>query len=312
MNKETKIKRGSQLINICKLQILTIWTKKSIDNSYYIARCMKSEAHKHLLTKAFNIKKRFLAMYKMANAGHVGCSLSVAEMLTFVRFGWMETTDELILSKGHAAASLYSLLAEDGTLSEADIQSFYKNGTHLAAHPPVNKIERIPFATGSLGHGLSLAAGFGLAQRLKNGNKKIFCITSDGELNEGSTWEAVLVIAHKMLTNVVWLIDRNYLQGYGRTEDVMKLEPLDKKLQDFGFNVEIANGHDFASMDQAKRNILKATLPSVIICNTTKGRHWKVYEDTVDCHYLPMKDEHYVSIRGEMESEYERTQQELA
>lgn len=273
---------------------------------------MTDEEHKHLLRKAFNIKKRFLAMYKMANAGHVGCSLSVTEMLTFVRFAWMSEADEIILSKGHAAASLYSLLAEDGTLSEEDIKSFYKNGTLLAAHPPVNKIQRIPFATGSLGHGLSLAAGFGLAQRLRKDDKKIFCVTSDGELNEGSTWEAALFIAHNMLTNVVWLIDRNYLQGYGRTEDVMKLEPLDKKLQAFGFNVVIADGHDFASLGEARQNTANATRPSVIICNTTKGRHWKLYENTVDCHYLPMKDEQYAAIVNEIDSNYEITQRELA
>ena len=176
---------------------------------------MNSAQHKNLLTKAYHIKSRFLGMYKQANAGHVGCSLSVAEIITFVRFGWMNENDEIILSKGHAAAALYSMLAEDGTLSEEDIQTFYKNGTHLAAHPPVNKIRRIPFATGSLGHGLSLAAGLGLAQKLKKKDKKIFCITSDGEINEGSTWEAALFIAHHQLTNVIWLIDRNNLQGYG-------------------------------------------------------------------------------------------------
>lgn len=273
---------------------------------------MKSEVHRNLLAKAFNIKKRFLAMYKMANAGHVGCSLSVAEILTFVRFAWMEEADELILSKGHAAASLYSLLAEDGTLSEEDIKSFYKNGTYLAAHPPVNRFPRIPFATGSLGHGLSLAAGFGLAQRMKQGDKKVFCITSDGELNEGSTWEAALFIVQNNLTNVLWLIDRNFLQGYGRTEDVMKLEPLDKKLQAFGFNVVTAEGHNFSSLEQAKLCAGRATQPSVIICNTTKGRHWKLYEDKVDCHYLPMKDDQYEVIMKEIENNYGMARSELA
>src|ERR1700677_5004940 len=100
---------------------------------------MEKSVQQDLLNKAFSIKKRFLGMYKMANAGHVGCSLSVAEMITFVRFAWMNDTDEIILSKGHAAASLYSMLAEEGILSESDVQTFYKNNTHLAAHPPVNK-----------------------------------------------------------------------------------------------------------------------------------------------------------------------------
>ncbi len=244
-------------------------------------------------------------MYKQANAGHVGCSLSVAEIITFVRFGWMKSDDEIILSKGHAAAALYSMLAEDGTLSEADIQTFYKNDTYLAAHPPVNKIKRIPFATGSLGHGLSLAAGLGLAQKLKKTEKHIFCITSDGEINEGSTWEAALFIAHHNLTNVVWLIDRNKLQGYGRTEDVMKLEPLDKKIEAFGFNVLIADGHDFSSLEECKLSVATATKPTAIICNTTKGKGWKTYEDKVDCHYLPMKDDQFSLIQTEIERDFQ-------
>lgn len=266
---------------------------------------MNTAEHKNLLTKAFHIKNRFLAMYKQANAGHVGCSLSIAEIITFIRFGWMNETDEIILSKGHAAAALYAMLAEDGTLSDSDIQSFYKNGTHLAAHPPVNKIKRVPFATGSLGHGLSIAAGLGLANKLKRTGKKIFCITSDGEINEGSTWEAALFIAHHQLTNVVWLIDRNQLQGYGRTEDVMKLEPLDKKLAAFGFNVLVAGGHSFESLNQCKLQTEKYEQPIAIICNTTKGNGWKTYEDKVDCHYLPMKDEQYNLVLSEVKRDYQ-------
>ncbi len=225
--------------------------------------------------------------------------------MTYVRFGWMKEEDEIILSKGHAAASLYSVLAEDGTLSEEDIQSFYKNNTYLAAHPPANKVKGIPFATGSLGHGLSIAAGLGLAQRLKKTNKEVFCITSDGEINEGSTWEAALFIAHHNLTNVVWLIDRNKLQGYGRTEDVMKLEPLDKKLEAFGFKVLIVNGHDFAAFETAKAEKAKSELPVAIICNTTKGNGWRLYEDMVDCHYLPMKEDQYDLILTEVEKDFQ-------
>ncbi len=243
-------------------------------------------------------------MYKAANAGHVGCSLSCAEMLTFARFGWMKEEDELILSKGHAAASLYSLLAEEGILSEADIQTFYKNDTYLAAHPPANKIKRIPFATGSLGHGLSIAAGLGLAAKLKKNNKQIFCITSDGEINEGSTWEAALFIRQHNLKNVVWMIDRNRLQGYGRTEDVMQLEPLADKLKAFGFNVLQADGHDFISFETAQLATRNSPLPTVIICNTTKGNGWKEYEDKVDCHYLSIKDEQFEEIKAEIEQQF--------
>ncbi len=206
----------------------------------------------------------------------------------------MTATDELILSKGHAAALLYSILAEDGTISAAEIETFYKNGTHLSAHPPVNKIKGIPFATGSLGHGLSIAAGLGLANKLKKNNKKIYCITSDGELNEGSTWEAALFMAHHNLNNVVWFIDRNYIQGFGRTEDTMKLEPLDKKLESFGFNVVMADGHNFESL-QSATSALSQQKPTAIICKTIKGKDLKL-EDTVDCHYLPLTEEDYLKL----------------
>ena len=168
---------------------------------------MLSVGEKNKLTlKSLSIKKRFIEMYYKANAGHIGSSLSCTDILTFAYFNWMQETDELILSKGHAAAALYSLLAEDGVLSTADIDSFYKNNTYLSAHPPANKINKIRFATGSLGHGLSLAAGLGMAAKLKNSDKKIMCVTSDGELNEGSTWEAALFITHHQLKNIVWFV----------------------------------------------------------------------------------------------------------
>jgi len=240
------------------------------------------------------VKRRLISMYKQANAGHVGCSLSCLEMIVFIKFALMKKEDELILSKGHAAALLYSVLAEDGMITEEEIATFYQNGTYLSAHPPVNKIKGIPFATGSLGHGLSIAAGLGLATRLKKKEKKIFCITSDGELNEGSTWEAALFISHHRLKNVTWFIDRNYLQGFGRTEDTLKLEPLDKKLESFGFQVAIADGHDFDSLKSAVVSFQNEK-PLAIICNTVKGKDLGL-QNTVDCHYLPLTEEDFQKL----------------
>jgi transketolase len=247
---------------------------------------------KMLEEKRDSIRRRVIRMYKEANAGHVGCSLSCLEIVTFVKFQLMTDHDHLILSKGHAAALLYSVLAEEGVITEKDIETFYKNGTYLSAHPPVNKIKKIPFATGSLGHGLSLAAGLGLAGKLKRQDKKVFCITSDGELNEGSTWEAALFISHHNLKNIFWFIDRNYIQGFGRTEDVLKLDPLDKKLESFGFQVITAEGHNFHSL---KKSFLafQGQKPLALICNTIKGKDLKL-QDTVDCHYLPLTDEEFI------------------
>jgi len=241
-----------------------------------------------------SIKKRVIKMYKDANAGHVGCSLSCLEIITFIKFQLMKDHDELILSKGHAAALLYSVLAEAGIISEKEIETFYKNGTYLPAHPPVNKINGIPFATGSLGHGLSLAAGLGLANKLKKHDKNIFCITSDGELNEGSTWEAALFISHHNLKNIFWFIDRNYIQGFGRTEDTLKLDPLDKKLESFGFQVLTAEGHNFDSLEKSFSGF-QDQKPLVLICNTIKGKDLRL-QDTVDCHYLPLTDEEFIDL----------------
>ena len=268
---------------------------------------MDKKLRKELLERAWNIKKRFLKMYKTANAGHVGTSLSCAELLTFVVFAWMQGEDEVILSKGHAAAALYSTLAERRFITEKDIETFYCDATYLSAHPPPNRLKGIPFATGSLGHGLSLAAGLALASRFKKSGKRVFCITSDGELDEGSLWEAASFIIHHSLQNVIWLIDRNHLQGFGRTEEVLKLEPLSKRLTLLGFTAVECNGHDFASLDQGKLLLDQSSQPGVLKCSTIKGKDWKPHENTVDSHYLPMKDEQYDALIAEIDNQYQRS-----
>jgi transketolase len=250
-------------------------------------------------------------MYKDANAGHVGASLSCAELLTFVSFAWLHAGDELILSKGHAAAALYSTLAERGLLSDEEIETFYKDGTYLPAHPPPGKIRGIPFATGSLGHGLSLSAGIVLAARFKDSAKRVFCITSDGELDEGSTWEAAAFILQHSLKHVIWLIDRNSLQGFGRTEDIMKLEPLVQRLSTLGFAAVECDGHDFSSLDRAKHQLEQSDKPGVMICNTVKGKSWNPHENTVGSHYLPMKEDQYRTLCDRIASDYQRAIQDL-
>jgi transketolase len=248
---------------------------------------------------AASIKRRFLGMYLRANAGHVGSALSCADMLAFVRLGWMGPMDDLILSKGHAAAALYSTLAEAGDLGEADIATFYADGTLLSAHPPPNKLTGIPFATGSLGHGVALATGLALAAKLRGeSERRVFCVASDGELDEGSCWEAALFAAQHRLGNLVWLIDRNGIQGFGRTEDVASLEPLGDKLRAFNWNVHDADGHSMPSLLEARRAVLAAgnERPSVIICRTVKGLGMGALADTVDCHYLPMTRETYDAL----------------
>ncbi len=244
-------------------------------------------------------------MYAGANAGHIGSSLSAAEVLTFLFFGWMKDADEMVLSKGHSAALLYSVLAEKDYLTEEDIATFYKNGTYLAAHPPANKLPKVPFATGSLGHGLSLAAGLGLARKLKQTNDLIFCVTSDGELNEGSIWEAAMFISHHQLKNVVWIIDKNNLQGFGTTQEVMNLDPLDDRLTSFGFETVEIDGHDFNEMLAVKERIDTIKKPLAVIANTVKGRLWEANENTIHSHYLPFKEGEYDKMLKQLDAQYQ-------
>ncbi|HZL17773.1 MAG TPA: transketolase [Polyangia bacterium] len=254
--------------------------------------------------RLFSVKKRFLAMYKMAHAGHIGSSLSCAEILIVLKYGWMRDRDTFLLSKGHAVAALYSLLAEANIIDPGELDSFYGDGTRFPALPPVNTLEEIPFATGSLGHGLSLCAGMALGAILNRSDRRFFCLTSDGELDEGSTWEAALFIAHRKLTNVIWLIDRNRIQGTGGTEEVLALEPLDAKLDAFGFHVVAADGHDFTSLMAARDACTRALegqgRPVAIIANTVKGHGIRHMQDTVASHYLPMDDAQYAEALNEL------------
>jgi transketolase len=259
--------------------------------------------------RVFSVKQRFLGMYKQAHAGHIGSSLSCAEILVFLKFAWMRDDDTFVLSKGHAAAALYAVLAEAEILSPSQIESYHRDGTQLPALPPFNTFKEIPFATGSLGHGLSLSAGMALGARLDRRDQRFFCVTSDGELDEGSVWEAALFIAHHKLRNLIWVIDRNHIQAVGRTEQVLALEPLAAKLSAFGFHVVAAEGHDFASLssarDECAQFLAKHAAPVVIVADTVKGNGIGYMHDTVDSHYLPMCDEQYESALGELTRAHE-------
>lgn len=257
-----------------------------------------------LKARTVSVKRRFLGMYKRAQAGHVGSSLSCAELLVLLKYAWMREDDTFILSKGHAVAALYALLVEADLMPADQLETFYGDGTHLPALPPVNAIKEIPFATGSLGHGLSLCAGMALGARLNGSDRRFFCLTSDGELDEGSTWEAALFIAHRKLTNLVWIIDRNRLQGIGGTEEVLALEPVTDKLAAFGFHVISVKGHDFASLlagrDECARAVQVQGRPVAVIADTVKGNGIRALQDTVASHYLPMDDAQYAQALDDL------------
>jgi transketolase len=244
---------------------------------------------------------RLLTLYKEANAGHIGSSLSCLEILVELCFQRMCHDDVIVLSKGHAAGALYTVLSLSGRLPEAQLDSFYKEGTLLAAHPPCSgAIKAIPFGTGSLGHGLSLACGLAFSNRFTGKKFQIYAILSDGDCNEGSTWEAALFAAHSRLTNLTVIVDLNGVQGIGYTKDILELEPIADKWRAFGFSVAVAkNGNDFSSLTQAHAELAEVEKPRCIVARTIKGHGVSFMRDRIEWHYLPMKDEQYAQALDE-------------
>lgn len=238
---------------------------------------------------------QLLQLYKSANAGHIGSSLSCLEILVDLCFRRMTADDTVILSKGHAAGALYTTLSLSGRMPEATLDSFYQDGTLLAAHPPCSgRIAAIPFGTGSLGHGLSLACGTAFAQRYTGKARQVYAVLSDGDCNEGSTWEAALFASQHKLSQLTVVIDLNGLQGIGYTKDILNLEPIADKWRSFGFAVAVAeNGHDFEALDRAFTQLAEADGPRCVIARTVKGHGVSYMENRMEWHYLPMKDDQF-------------------
>lgn len=236
-------------------------------------------------------KKRLLRMHYESGVGHIGGNLSCIDTMLIIFNEFLKKNDDFILSKGHAAGSLYIALWSIGKLSEKDLKTFHKNLTHLAAHPSSQSIPDIPFSTGSLGHGLSLAAGNALANNFLKNNYKTYCLLSDGEFQEGSIWEALIFISHHRLNNVTLLIDCNKLQGFGTTSEVASMSSLRKKLESFKFNIQEIDGHKISEI----RNALNkdSSAPKIIILNTIKGHGISFMENKMQWHYLPLDDKLY-------------------
>jgi transketolase len=240
-----------------------------------------------LLLKA---KLRLLQMHYESRVGHIGGNLSCLDTLMAVYHNELGPQDRFVLSKGHSAGALYVTLWSLGLLSDDDLKTFHKDGTRLSGHPPVHGIPEIPFATGSLGHGVSLAAGLALAKKLKGEKGRLFCLTSDGEWNEGSNWEAVIFSRHHRL-NLTLIVDLNGLQGFGKTSDIADLEPLAEKFQAFGVNTVEVDGHDLEAITTALHQTEDG--PTVVVAKTDKGHGVSFMEGLFEWHYLPLSQESY-------------------
>ncbi|MGA2449896.1 MAG: transketolase [Polyangiaceae bacterium] len=237
-------------------------------------------------------KLRLLKMHFESGVGHIGGNLSALELLMTLHHRVMGSGDEFVLSKGHAAGALYVTLWSQGRIPEEQLVQFHKDGTTLAGHPLPWGFPAARFATGSLGHGLGLSAGLALGRRLRGQPGRVFCLMSDGECNEGSTWEALVFIAHRNLRNVVVMVDVNGLQGFGSTEQVANLGPLAHKLRDFGLEVREVEGHRTEAIESCLRTV-PPDRPLALLAHTVKGHGVSFMENKVEWHYIPMTAEQY-------------------
>lgn len=236
-----------------------------------------------LLKISKKIRIKILEISNLAKSSHIGSSLSIVEILLVLYKFFVKKKNVFILSKGHACLAYYCILNKFGYVSSKQLNSYGKNNSILMAHVS-HKVPGIEFSTGSLGHGLPYAVGRALAEKIDNTNNKIYVMISDGELNEGTTWESLLFASFHKLDNLFIIIDYNKIQSLNFTKDILKIEPLKKKLDSFGCSVKNIDGHNF---NQIYISLLKRkkNKPTVLIANTIKGKGVKYMENKILWHY---------------------------
>ncbi len=246
---------------------------------------------------ALKARRRLLQMHFESHIGHLGGNLSALDALLTLHHRVMGPEDSFILSKGHAAGALYITLWSLGLLAEEDLKTFHADGTLLAGHPVPGWNEHIPFATGSLGHGFPAALGMALARHLNGEAGHVYCLTSDGEWQEGVMWEALIFWAHRKLCNITLFVDLNGLQGFGSTREIASMQDLGKRVESFGIPVVEIEGHDHGTIAVAAREHPGA----VILLHTVKGKGVSFMENRMEWHYLPLSGEQYAAALRELE-----------
>ena len=257
-----------------------------------------------------NIRRNIVEQIYSAQSGHPGGALSIADLLTILYFNQMEINpenpkyegrDRFILSKGHASAALYAVLAEKGYFSKEDLKTFRKLDSYLQGHPDMKKIPGVDMTTGSLGQGLSAANGMALISKLDKRNARVYCLVGDGEIEEGQIWEAAMTSSHYNLDNLCLIVDNNNLQIDGTIDKVMNSYPIDEKFKSFGFNVINIDGHDYEQIinafEQAKQCKGK---PTAIIAKTIKGKGISFMESQVGWHGKAPKEEEYINAISQL------------
>ena len=244
---------------------------------------------------ARTVRRHVVQMTHRAKASHVGTSLSMAELLAVLYGGILRVDpstresldrDRFVLSKGHGCAGLYAVLAERGFFPPSRLGEFYQDGTRMAGHVTHGGIPGVEVSTGALGHGLSIACGMALAGRRDRRPFRVFALLSDGECDEGATWEAALLAGHHRLDTLVAIIDYNKIQSLGTVKEVLDLEPLAQKWKAFGWEAREIDGHDIAEIHRALSEIpLAPGRPTCVVAHTVKGKGVSFMENDLLWHY---------------------------
>lgn len=267
---------------------------------------------KQLAIIANKIRKDALTAVYSAKSGHPGGSLSIADVLALLYFEVMNIDpqnpkmperDRLVLSKGHTAPALYSALAERGFFSVDELTTFRRAGSRLQGHPDMKGVPGVDMSTGSLGQGISAAGGMAYAAKLDGADYRVYAILGDGELEEGQVWEQAMFAAHYNLDNLTAFIDFNGLQIDGDITKVMNPTPIDKKFEAFGWNVVLADAHDFASLKAAIENAKNTKgKPTAIIMKSVKGKNVSFMENNAGWHGSAPNEEQYNQAITELDA----------
>jgi transketolase len=261
-----------------------------------------------LRLKSIRYRRKILEAIVHAGAGHTGGSLSCTDILNVLYNRILRVSpetfqdrdrDRYVQSKGHSVEALFVVLADRGFFPESELETLCRYRSHFVGHP-TRKVPGIEQNTGALGHGLPLCVGMAIAGKLEGVAYRVFTLLGDGELAEGSNWEAAMTAAHYELDNLTAIVDHNTLQITGRTREVLSNEPLDEKFQAFGWAVRTIDGHDIAALTEALRAPLEAGKPGCIIANTIKGRGVSFMEDVGKWHHGVPGDEEFSRAMAEM------------
>ena len=271
---------------------------------------MNNEKLAMLKEKAKLVRGGIIESTHSAKCGHPGGSLSIADIVTYLYFAEMNIDeknpkmadrDRFVMSKGHAAPALYSVLANRGFFPVEDLKTLRKTDSYLQGHPDMKGTPGVDMSTGSLGLGISAACGMALAAKVNEDGYRVYCAVGDGESEEGQVWEAAMFAAHYKLDNLTVFIDFNGLQIDGKVTDVMNPTPHDKKFEAFGWNVITIDGHNFEEIENAV-NAAKACKgkPTAIIANTVKGKGVSFMENKASWHGKAPSDDEYAIAMAEL------------